>query len=423
MQIKGEGTLMKIENTIVSKEFFLKGGMLFFALFPIIPNSLKGLPVITLLIAAIVNYKKDRRDWKAFFINASLYLTFLISLIYTNNFDYALRKLETGLSILVLPMIFFLLLPGLKVGKTLKLRFYRAFLIATTIFSLFIIAIIVFDDSVVYYRDWYSNTFRTVVTEAFFIGQHPVYASVFLSLSILFYIELSKNKAIKTSSSAIFLSLCVLINLALLIMLMSKGVLLALTVAIVFSIATDKKLKRYNWILFFTILLAFIALFTFNRRMNELLKVDTYKEVNQNFSTGIRVGIYQCSLGLIKQNLIFGYGVGDSQDILNTCYTDKSELLLEHEYNTHNQYLDLMLKMGGLGLGIFLGFLMGNISKAQKNGNKEAIMVILLYAIVFLTENILARQSGVILFYFLLLFLNTSEMVKLAEAGHVNDNR
>ncbi|MEM6865525.1 MAG: hypothetical protein AAF575_10085, partial [Bacteroidota bacterium] len=72
---------------------------------------MKGLPVILLLLAAIIFPVKGKPIWKRFFINSSLYLIFVLSLLYTSNFDYALQKLETGLSILVLPMVFHILAP------------------------------------------------------------------------------------------------------------------------------------------------------------------------------------------------------------------------------------------------------------------------------------------------------------------------
>ncbi|MEM1001340.1 MAG: O-antigen ligase family protein [Bacteroidota bacterium] len=414
---------MKSIKKRFDREKLLPTSYLLFAFFPIIPNVLKGLPVILLLLAAIIFPVKGKPIWKRFFINSSLYLIFVLSLLYTSNFDYALQKLETGLSILVLPMVFHILAPQLTVKKSVRTLFFKLFIISTTIFSCIIITVILFDDSVAYYRDWYSNTFRTIITQTAIIGQHPIYASIFLSLSLVFYIELIKNKVLKTVSKHVYFIIFGLINLTLLIMILSKGVFLALNFVILYYIVRDRRLKRYRLWALFLVLIVFTTLFAFNRRMNELLKIETYTEVNQNFSTGIRVGIYQCCIEKIKENWLIGYGLGDSQDALNGCYSHKGGLLLRDEYNTHNQYLDITLKTGIIGLSLFVLFLVSNFIRAYRNKNTVANLILLFYAIVFLAENVLARQSGVILFYFLLLFLNSnkSDIIHLQrDSGKLN---
>ena len=75
-------------------------------------------------------------------------------------------------------------------------------------------------------------------------------------------------------------------------------------------------------------------------------------------------------------------------------------------YNSHNQYIDIVLKTGIIGLIVFLAFLLENIYYAKRTNNRLLLTFILFYCINFFTENILLRQSGVIMFVFLLAFLN-----------------
>lgn len=404
-----------IKNILFDKKKSLSLAILLFALFPILPNFLKGLPVILLLLTAGLSYKKDKIAWRPLLVNSSLYLTYVITLLYTENFNYSANKFETGLSILILPVIFFVLMPKLKIKNSLYMNFFKVFIVSTAIFSITVIAWVLIDDKTVYYEDWYSNKFRTVIESVDIIGQHPIYASIFLSLAIIFFIELLKKKELKSVLKKSLFSLLTLVNIGLLLMLLSKGVVIALTMAIVFLLVIDPRLKQHTKLIFLSFLAIIFALFIFNRRMNELLRKETFFEVNPNFSTSIRIGVYKCTFKLIKKEWVFGYGVGDSQDVLNDCYETENGLLLKEKYNTHSQYLDITLKAGVFGLLVFLLFLGINILNARKNNNQLAICVILFYVIVFFTENILARQSGVILFYFLLLFLNTNKMDNLSK--------
>src|SRR5690606_76336 len=96
---------------------------------------------------------------------------------------------------------------------------------------------------------------------------------------------------------------------------------------------------------------------------------------------------------------------------LNLCYANKSDILLMHRFNSHNQYLDVMIKAGLFGLLIFLSFLVINVKDAVKNKNEPLMIVIALYCILFLAENVLSRQSGVILFFYLISFFNTNKIL------------
>jgi O-antigen ligase len=146
--------------------------------------------------------------------------------------------------------------------------------------------------------------------------------------------------------------------------------------------------------------------------MNELINIDTYKTVNTNYSTGLRVGIYKCVYGLAKDNWIFGYGPGNTQEVLNECYASNSSVLLDKIYNSHNQYLDVLLKTGIFGLLMFLSFLIINYVKAKENKNFIVTYILIFYCIIFIIENILLRQSGIILFYFFITFFNKVDSLK-----------
>ena len=260
---------------------------------------------------------------------------------------------------------------------------------------------IVTDTTTNYYSDWYTNKFRVIVTEMPFIGQHPIYASIFLSISVIFFVELIKNNSIKTKYVYILFTS---VNVLLLLMIMSKGVVLGLLLSVFIGLLKNFRKSKF---IIISLICVVISLLVFNRRVKEIFKAEMYSEINENFSTSIRVGIYKCAIKVIGEEFILGYGIGDSQRALNLCYSNYSNVLLKNRYNSHNQYLDIFIKTGFFGFFIFLYFLYMNFSKACKNENKLMIILLIFYCVLFLTENILIRQSGVILFFFLLSFLSS----------------
>mgnify|MGYP006090426557 FL=1 len=319
--------------------------------------------------------------------------------------------LETSLSVLCLPLVFNVLISHVRFDKRVRLKFYKLFITSTFIFSILILFNILIDDTTIYYSNWYTNKARTIIENSRFIGQHPIYASVFFGISILFAVDILKNTENKISNKAFYYS-AILFNFFLLLFFLSKGVLLALLITLfaVFFMNTKWTKKRIAFLLVSIFLIS--CLFTFNRRMNELINIDTYKSVNTNYSTGLRVGIYKCVYGLAKDNWILGYGPGNTQEVLNDCYASNSPVLLEKTYNSHNQYLDVLLKTGIFGLLVFLSFLIINYVKAKKNKNFIVTYILIFYYIIFLIENILLRQSGVILFYFFITFFNKVDSLK-----------
>ena len=117
-------------------------------------------------------------------------------------------------------------------------------------------------------------------------------------------------------------------------------------------------------------------------------------------STQTRKEIYNCSFILLKSNWIFGYGFGDVNDTLIKCYSHVSNYLVDREFNSHNQYLSILLGCGIFGLSTIFFLLYFNFRVFTLEKQYFFLSVLLFYSIIMFVENILERQSGVILFSF-----------------------
>lgn len=402
--------MKKINSQILNYSF------LFFAFFPIIPNSIKGLPVILLLLVGLYLRQKEKINWNLFLINSSIFFLYIISFIYTQNISYGFKKIETALPFIIIPLVFFVLMPKLNISTQLKNRFSLIFILSSLIFSLIVLLFIVIDNTTVYYKDFYTNKFRIIVEDIPLIGQHPIYASLYLGISlILIFYLIKQNHLIQNKSKTALLFIPGFFNILLLIMLSSRGVILSLIFLIIiylFKIIIRERKIKQAIIIFCLISTSVIVLFVTNRRMAEMINFETYSSLNSNYSNSFRINIYKCSLNLLEKSIFLGYGVGDAQDELDSCYISKNQLLLlEEKYNSHNQYLDFSIKLGLVGLFAFILLLITNYLHAKSSKNELLMFLIIFYSLNFLTENILVRQSGLILFVFLLHFFYSKKVV------------
>lgn len=396
----------------------LKFGFIFLALFPLIPNRVKGLPVILLLLFAIILFFKKKRskfNWILFLINSSTFLVYLLSLLYTSNISYAFKKLEISLSLLVFPLIFAFIW---SFRETLEFKVLLKTIICVFFHSVFVFSIIVF--SYLSYVGVFSHLnepgFIRYFTEYLpFIGQHSIYASIYLGLGLLCFIYLLKFK--KSKKHQVTLILEVLLILLLLISLASKGVLLATFAAVtIYCLSIISKKKNRILILISIVGFLFLSIKyspSLSKRVNLFNSSIALPSNDGNLnSTQTRKAIYGCSLDLLKNNWVFGYGFGDVNDQLIRCYGTKSKYLLEGNFNSHNQYLSILLGCGLLGLISILYLLYFNYKINIESKKHFFLSVLIFFTIILAVENILERQSGVILFSF---FINLFSFISFKE--------
>lgn len=396
----------------------LKFGFNFLVLFPLIPNRIKGLPVIFILFISFfifINEKKREFNWKFWLINSSVYLFYVFTILYTSNLNYALKKLETSLSLIVFPLIFSLLW-NIKD----KINFKKLLNDNIIIFfhSVFLYAVIIISRLI--YVGLFSNINDPGFSRHFtqyvpLVGQHPIYASMYLGLGFLSFLYLIQFK--KNIKYKLLLIVEVLFIILLLLLLASKGVLLS-TFVTIFIYCLSIISNRTNRIIIVISILGFLIFSikytpSLSNRFNSFkssLLITNYKgKLN---STQTRKIIYDCSLTLLKNNWILGYGIGDANDQLKSCFETKYKNILEGGFNAHNQYLSIFLNCGLLGLLTVFYFLFYNFKILLYEKNYFYISVFLFFITIFFIENILERQSGVILFSFFINFFSFINLKK-----------
>ena len=136
---------------------------------------------------------------------------------------------------------------------------------------------------------------------------------------------------------------------------------------------------------------------------NNILK----RNVEYN-STFVHKETIKCSYNIFKSNFLFGVGLENTNTSVNNCVR-KTFIYNEGViYNPHNQYLGFALHSGILALLIFIYVIYNGLRLSYKN-NKFLFLTVVYFCVFFLTENVLERQSGLVLFCFL---FNTIPLIK-----------
>ena len=150
-----------------------------------------------------------------------------------------------------------------------------------------------------------------------------------------------------------------------------------------------------------------------NPRVNNYLQWRSERKITEVAAVNDRIIIWNAVSTILKNNFITGVGTGDIQDELNKEYLrNGNNKLAAVNTNAHNQYLEVVLENGLIGLFIFLSMLGLMVYIAISEHNIIYIMFLLIILISFSFETMLNRLAGVVffsLFSFLLIHLKNHE--------------
>lgn len=120
--------------------------------------------------------------------------------------------------------------------------------------------------------------------------------------------------------------------------------------------------------------------------------------------TAIRYKIYDCAIEKILEKPILGYGVGNVQKHLDPCYRSKNIYLSIKTYNCHNQFFSIILTAGFLGLILYLFTVYIIYQILSINKSDVGISILIFFLLNFLTENVIERENGMLIYSFLICF-------------------
>ncbi len=117
----------------------------------------------------------------------------------------------------------------------------------------------------------------------------------------------------------------------------------------------------------------------------------------------IRKAIWTCAWDLIQENPVLGVGTGDGQDALQQAYANRKFHLaaLYNRYNAHNQYVQVVVCAGLVGLAVWLA----SIGWLFWKFRQERLFVFAFVALLLSmqTESMLETNKGNLLYSFVMI--------------------
>ena len=403
-----------MRDNIINKLPFL--GLLVISFFPLFNIKVVSLSVIFFTLLSIFyvfsNFKNNwSPDVKNFSFTAVPFGLYIVGLSYTNNIDYALKVLETGLPLIVFPFIYFIIL-----GKKYKLKdseIEKLLIFLVSSISLLILITLSYLILTGVWKDFFDNeiflkavqnkgvnTIRIAIERIPFVGEHPTYFGLLSAISVVVsFFRVLDNKKLPFIITLVIGLIGVVISGA-------KIAIISVLTTSVILIAFKIKKKRIVFLALFFIVVSSVLLIIkvplLKNRFNEIVvtKFEPPKGINYN-STNVRIAIFECTLKTFRKSPIVGHGTGGSKVEMTKCYKEYDTDIFarnNYYYNSHNQYFSFAISFGLLGFLIFLFWIGWYIKKAMAYSDILFLVIIINFLIFFLTENLLERQTGNILF-------------------------
>jgi O-antigen ligase len=137
----------------------------------------------------------------------------------------------------------------------------------------------------------------------------------------------------------------------------------------------------------------FLVILPSERGLGKFLKADPYWATG---SVDSRVVQAKAAWRLIEQQPLLGYGVDRVQPELDRVYREWNYRFgIKRQLNVHNQFLQLWVGIGLLGMGIWLIGLAYCAIKLNWNRGAQALAITVL--LLLLTESMLERAMGIVL--------------------------
>lgn len=371
--------------------------MLIVFLLPIYQNILSPVIGIWILTSFLRMINKPKFNLNLALISLIFFYVILVfGLLWTDNLKAGAFDLEVKMSIFIFPFLF-LFINYTK--RHVKFIFY-SFILGILISAILLI-----------FKSTQNYLITHLIDSYFYINLsnqiHPSYLSYYVLTALLIILIDMKYKVFSLFSSDV-LSICISLFLIIFnLMLLSKiGVACSLVIIFIFLIDWMVKKKKY---IPTTIIISIIISILYisyqkssyvNTRTNELVNTLTQnKKNNPNSSTGIRLQIWNEGLNLIKDKPIFGYGTGDVKDVLMQQYKVKQiDRAYNLNLNAHNQFIQISIAVGLVGLLIFLSTFYWGIKLSIAQNNYFLLAFIILSIIFMLPESMLENQAGTISF-------------------------
>lgn len=394
------------------------------ALFPVLPTGVETVLMLSGFLFSLCYFIfEGKKFWNKektvqLLLFSSLFLIFVFSLFYTTD-------INTGGKFIIrlLPTVLF---PAIFLFNDHDILDDKRFKTITNIYCLAVMIILFFLHITLFDELYNSNVkfwdFRQLIESK--IKVHGTYLSIWVGFAIIVLVYKIKSEISLHKSITIFMMFLVIGFFFYWQYIIGSRMPFAATILVCFFCL----FKSTKEIIFSSVILVILVVVLVSKvdRIGE--RFEKLKDYNFSFPEGryednylnisneqIRNGIYFCSYETLKREPFLGYGVGDVDAKLQSCYDKKftnTDTYKVTSYNSHNEYLNIILSSGIIGLILFLFSQFYFLKKAFNRKLGIYVSFVFFIFLNFCFENILSRHDGVIFFGFFnsLLFFQTKKL-------------
>jgi O-antigen ligase len=372
----------------------------FMPLFPRVATYIGALGILICLLNPKIYLRLKRKNLLEILAFSTPLLVWIPALILGHSVG---AKVETKVSLLLLPLVFYLIDQDIA-AKSIQL--FKSYFLGLCVAGLYCIG----GATVSYFFDGSNNFFYSKLGS--YIHIHPTYFSLYLIIAISFFmIAIRKNQLSQIERRIGWLATVFFSVLIVLLSSRSQWVNYVLIVPVLLFPLLQDRIGRVKAAVSFIFAGLFFAFSIYmipatNKRLMDLFRLnDTTEKVQvQN----VRYQTWDASLELFKASPIVGVGIQNLQREQLLMYEQLNyERPLREKYNAHNQYLDLL---AGAGLIPLIFWLVCLFWQRPVNKNLQAyyFTALILFLLSFLTESMLETARGVMLFSFIMGLLMVS---------------
>lgn len=323
---------------------------------------------------------KLKSNFRNFLSISILFWLPLAGLLNSDNYKDAVSDLGLKLPFLLLPLIVF------SVPHKIPLKvLHKYFAITTVMVSLSAVI------QALYFKYNLGIDYTFYHEFSFFTRKHTTYFGLFLSLSVLYFVG-----SLFDSRKNIWLNSMALLILFVTLYINGNRMSLLSVITGIIILTVYKVPFRYRILTvsgFLILFLFFIRTDFFKSRVKPL-----FGETNEQNELVLRKKLWEAVWQTAKHNNIWiGAGTESHRDYLYRKYKEAGyEIAFLKKYNAHNQFLEIFLDFGITGVILFIMAILYHLWLILKSGNLYLLAVYLSILVFLITESLLERQNGVI---------------------------
>jgi len=379
--------------------FFICGVIIGVFFSPAINSISNAALILTWLIEGKFQEKwSTLKKSKSFWALLSVFAIHIIGLLYTENFEYALKDLKIKLPILLLPIVF---ASSISLSKKQFERILEILILTAFVSSLYAFYI---------YIRFYGNEIKELREISTIISHIRLSLMNAIASFAAFYLIFTKKENLISIRNILLLSIGIWLFIFNGILGARMGILIYFVMAALFAFFLIYTLRK--WWLTISLILAVIALpvVTYLSIPSVKIRVDEIKYELNNYQHGgdpsgqsiaQRFVFWKIAIDIFKTSPVIGIGTGDVKDAY-TAYYDAHPTIIQEKFQhrAHNQYLTILFTFGVIGFIIFMYGIISPMFFEKKYFDYFYVIFLISFLLSMTMEDTIETQAGVTFYAF-----------------------